>query len=926
MVMKVVNINPILFKKTQVVTKSEMKNNNNHQQVDDIAPVTPDFSVKAPQKYTKLGVKTLSNGLNIHSYKLANGYRVTIVPMENSPAVVKNYVNVGSMNETDDIKGISHFLEHMAFNGTNGENGYIKLNQGDSFKKIDKLGGWINASTNYALTDYVNSTPLLKDSDLEEQIKIIAGMTEDLSLTDEMIEKEKGPVCSEIDMILDNPRTVLTDVTLRTLFNINSSADELVGGSVNHIKNLTREKVKDYYDKYYTPDNMNLVITGEVDPQKTIELVAKNFHSTKKSNGNFYEEKLTPINKSIRKDLISDKTKSTEIMLGFKGPKNNDYKAKIIFDIVSEYLNSSEVGLYKDLKDNNSYGYFGIEKVSTNAYNPTLLYFTTSASEESSEKVLKIIYDRLSNVPTISEKQLNIIKEGMLQGYHNLLEYSGYVNNVIGNDIINGNPDGIEDFFSVIKTITPADVDNFMKEYVNLDKVALTLVHPDKKAINNENSINFKGRKPLNMNKIEEKRLDNNYKLAFYETKNNNISFSLTLNYDYPEDMNRAALSVLDEIMNKGSKNTSEDEMIKFEEENNVNIYSSISNKKLRINGHTSREKFDMIADKSKEILYSPRITQEEVDIAVKQISDSLSRAEDNSFSIYVDYESKNNPNYTSKEKMLEDLKKVTVEDVKKLHEYIINNSVGYFAINNPVENSVKEEATKKFNEFTPVKDFEYKKASIYKPNEKTKVLVKDKNTSQADIMQIHKFKFDDSIKNRAILDIMNTILSSSSIGLFNTLREKENLAYSVYSDYNVSNDLAELSCSILTTTDNKDNGTKSYENVQKSINGFNRQINALKNSEYTDEDLQSAKNILKAHLLDTEGIHCKISILNQGLNSEEGMDYDNKMYEIIDTITREDIDNMAKYVFENKPIYSVVASKDTLDANKDFFETLESV
>lgn len=65
------------------------------------------------------------------------------------------------MNETANIKGISHFLEHMAFNGTNGENGHIKLEAGDSFKKIDELGGWANASTNYAITDYVNSTPLL---------------------------------------------------------------------------------------------------------------------------------------------------------------------------------------------------------------------------------------------------------------------------------------------------------------------------------------------------------------------------------------------------------------------------------------------------------------------------------------------------------------------------------------------------------------------------------------------------------------------------------------------------------------------------------------------------------------------------------------------------------------------------------------------
>ena len=90
---------------------------------------------------------------------------------------------------------------------------------------------------------------------VEEQIKIIAAMTENLALTPEMIEKEKGPVCSEINMILDDPQTIALDQNVRTLFNINSSADELIGGSVEHIKNLTREDVKAYYDKYAKAKN-----------------------------------------------------------------------------------------------------------------------------------------------------------------------------------------------------------------------------------------------------------------------------------------------------------------------------------------------------------------------------------------------------------------------------------------------------------------------------------------------------------------------------------------------------------------------------------------------------------------------------------------------------------------------------------------------
>ena len=168
MVMKVGKINSVMFLGAQPITKPDTEDGTKLQ-IKELSNITPDFAVATPQKYTKLGITELSNGLKIHSYKLANGHRISIIPMEGSPTIVQNYVNVGSMNETDDIKGISHFLEHMAFNGTTGENGYIKLNTGDSFKKIDELGGWTNASTNYAVTDYVNSTPMLEENDLEEQ-------------------------------------------------------------------------------------------------------------------------------------------------------------------------------------------------------------------------------------------------------------------------------------------------------------------------------------------------------------------------------------------------------------------------------------------------------------------------------------------------------------------------------------------------------------------------------------------------------------------------------------------------------------------------------------------------------------------------------------------------------------------------------------
>ena len=190
--------------------------------------------------------------------------------------------------------------------------------------------------------------------------------------------------------------------------------------------------------------------------------------------------------------------------------------------------------------------------------------------------------------------------------------------------------------------------------------------------------------------------------------------------------------------------------------------------------------------------------------------------------------------------------------------------------------------------------------------------------------MQVYKFQCDNSVRENALAEITNSILTNSSIGLFNTLREKDHLAYSVYSSIDKIGDSGEISCNILTTTDNKEIGEISYDNVKRSINGFNRQINELKSGNFTNQDLENAKLSMKANLLNNEGTGSKLGAINAGLNSKYGITYTNQLFNEIDKITKQDIVDFADKIFKNPPVYSIVASKDTLDNNKEFFKTLE--
>ena len=924
MVMKVTGINNIAFSSAKVSTPDSFMPINKQDIITELNNVTPVYNITTPIGYKKIATDRLPNGTEMFRYKMDNGYKVTIVPQKGSPAVVKTYVNVGSMNETSNIKGISHFLEHMAFNGTNGESGHIKLNQGDSFKKIDKLGGWANASTNYAITDYVNSTPLLENQDLETQIQVLAAMTEDLKLSDNMIQKEKGPVSSEINMILDNPTTIAMDQTVRTLFQIKSPADELVGGSVAHIQQLTRQDVLDYYNTYYTPDNINIVITGDVNPQQAIELIAKNFNSKRVPKNNKFTEKLTPINSVKRKDFQSDKTKSAEIVLGFAGARNNDIKGQILYELAVEYLNSHEAGLKKELKMFNTVPQIYDEKISTVPTDPRLSFMSLTVSDDNSESALHTIFNNLNNIKEINSDSLEVLKHRIKQNNEEIYQYSSALNDCIGYAMLDNNIEYITNYNEILDSITKEEFNAALKEFFNPNKAAITVVHPRTKT---DNTVSFKGktRKPIDTEDIKQYKI-NNYDVGFYNTPSNNINMSLLLMNNRPYIPKAGVSEVLNEIYSMGTKNHTYNDFEKFKEQNNISVSCNATKNGMNLTVRGDVDNYVLGFNTAKELLYNPNITEENLQKAKEHIKDRISRTQINSLIMQQEFENKLNPySYTRKE-VRENLDNITVEDVEDLHNYIIKNSRGIMTANIPKSNDteVRNNILKLTGSLAEVQSNTYKTLDIYKEIKSPVVLTKANHNSQADITETFRFKYNDTVKEKAILAVLNSILSSSSIGLFDNLREKQNLAYSVHSNITTKENIGRISLNILTTTDNKDIGEYSYANLQKSVDGFNKQISELVNGKFTEEDLEIAKRSVKASLLDNEGIFEKIYTLETGLNSPHGILLKNKVYNEIDKITADDIIKASQTIFASNPVYTITATQDTLDANKDYLDRLK--
>ena len=899
------------------------------KQIDELNNITNDSSVKVPISYVKIGEQELPYGLNAHFYKLSNGQRVVILPKEGK-TVLRSYVNTGSLNEPDNIRGISHYIEHNLFNGSEG------LDAGEFFKTTDSLGAETNASTGLAETNYFISSNLLNDSDLEKEIKIHASMLETPKFAVEMLEKEKGIVNSEINMITSNPDNIAYNNTLKNLFNIKTTSVDVIGGTTDNITNLTREDVVNYFNNNYFPANMVTVVSGEVEPEETMKLISKYFNSNKKPQQNRYFEELKPIEKSVRQDIISDKTESPAIVMGFAGPKNNDTKSRIYTGALARlmFTSSDAQKLFKPLNAN--VGSME-EKILAKSDAPRAIMVMGETSEENCEKLLKEIYARIEKYQRteISDEDLNIIKRDMKKAFTNMFESSFTINDFIGTSLLENSFKDINNYEKIIDEMTAQDLQQAAKEFYNLNKTSITVLHPvstNKETIqsnyNKAQQINFTGankKQAVNLEKVKLYDLTNNYRVVTYNSNLPDIHSSTIMRVEKPViPNNKATYAILNEILQNGTLYKNHSEFIRQLEKDGVDISIEADDCGITAAFSSDVKDYDKAYKLYKELLESPRFTQETFEKAVTDVKDRISRSGKSP-------SNKLNPelykaSYT-KEDILKDLNTLTLDEVKNTYMELINNANAITSIAGPYEDNpeLKNNIFSNIAEFKPVKPYHSITRENFEPVKETKVLTDTDNKSQAKIVMAYKYRNTGNIKDTVTLNLMNYILGGSPTSrLFNDLREQQKLAYSVQSKISKSNTTGVIKLSIGTTTDNKDTGEQSFDNLQKSINGFKYHVDKMKKEKVSEEELNSAKLAIKNSILSgAERTIGKNAEILAGASGYYGAGYINKLLEIIDTITVDDIYNASNYVFNGKPIYSIVATKDTLDFNKEYLDKL---
>ena len=206
----------------------------------------------------------LDNGMSY--YVLKNNYPENRISLRLA-------VKVGSISEADNESGVAHLIEHMCFNGTE----HFEKNSLISYAESIGMdfGAEVNAYTNFTETVYNLEVPADDPQFLETALLIFHDWASAVTFDPEELDKERGVVTEEWRGHLGlNGR--ITDAMLPFELKDSSYVGRLPIGNMDVIANITRDEVVAFYEKWYQPQNMAVIIAGDIEPSKVEELIKQN--------------------------------------------------------------------------------------------------------------------------------------------------------------------------------------------------------------------------------------------------------------------------------------------------------------------------------------------------------------------------------------------------------------------------------------------------------------------------------------------------------------------------------------------------------------------------------------------------------------------------------------------------------------------------
>ncbi|MBI4191312.1 MAG: insulinase family protein [Betaproteobacteria bacterium] len=251
-----------------------------------------------------------------HEHKLANGLRVIVKEDHRAPTVVSMvWYKAGSMDEFNGTTGVAHVLEHMMFKGTK------EVPGGEFSKIIAAAGGRDNAFTSKDYTAYFQQ---LHKSQLPLSFRLEADRMANLVLTPEEFAKEIKVVMEERRLRTDDrPQSLVYEQLMANALTAHPYRAPIIGW-MNDLENMAWHDARQWYERWYAPNNAIVVVVGDVDPQEVFALADKYFRKLKPKALPERKPQDEPGQRGIRRVTVKAPAELPYLLMGYRAPALRD--------------------------------------------------------------------------------------------------------------------------------------------------------------------------------------------------------------------------------------------------------------------------------------------------------------------------------------------------------------------------------------------------------------------------------------------------------------------------------------------------------------------------------------------------------------------------------------------------------------------------
>ena len=252
----------------------------------------------------------------VHEYRLDNGMRIFVREDHRAPVVVSMIWYVaGSVDESTGATGVAHVLEHMMFKGTE------KIPNGEFSRRIARAGGRDNAFTSRDYTAYFQT---LHRDHLALALEMEADRMTNLVLSEEEFEKELRVVMEERRWRTDDrPHSLMYEGLMATALWSHPYRQPVIGW-MNDLRNVRVEDARDWYRKWYTPNNALLVVVGDVTGEEVYALARKYFGPIEARELPPRKKHVEPPQRGVRRITVKAPSELPSLLMAYRVPKLED--------------------------------------------------------------------------------------------------------------------------------------------------------------------------------------------------------------------------------------------------------------------------------------------------------------------------------------------------------------------------------------------------------------------------------------------------------------------------------------------------------------------------------------------------------------------------------------------------------------------------